>query len=332
MHKRITQGMPCQVAGIPGQVLQDRSASGRIMPWAEHKASAQLLAYALSPTDTRAAARMMTCADTLRYRRDEHGQLHLAHAQFCRARLCPICQWRRSLKMYGQLRQVADYLQQSRTAAGKRPYNWLLLTLTVRNCDAGQLGATLDAMSSAWGRMSRRKAWARAIKGTMRAVEITYNRTTQQYHPHMHILCAVLPSYWSSRYYLSQATITDIWHDALRIDYTPIVDVRRASSEPGALAEVAKYTTKPGDYLDASDVDRMQEVVSVLYTVCHGRRFSAWGGVLRDAHHTLHLDDTEDGDLVHIDADAGESDAGATQWIWQWYAGPRLYIGGIHHD
>ena len=59
-------------------------------------------------------------------------------------------------------------------------------------------------------------------------------------------------------------------------------------------------------------------------------RNAAWTGVLRDMHHALHLDDVDGGDLVHVSALDGESAAGAAAWAWDWYAGPKLYIGGVH--
>ena len=41
-----------------------------------------------------------------------------------------------------------------------------------------------------------------------------------------HVVLVVKPSYFTSRYYLSQARWTELWKRATGIDYTPIVDVR----------------------------------------------------------------------------------------------------------
>lgn len=321
-----------------GQVLHDTSPNGRERPWAKHKADAQLMSYALGMVDPRAGLRVQHCADSLYFRRREDGALRLSDAHFCRVRMCPVCQWRRSLKMYGQLRQVVQALDADQAAAGRKPYGWLLLTLTIANCSGAGLSATLDTLAAGWDRMGHTAAWRRAALGTLRCVEVTYNRATGTYHPHMHVLVCVKPSYFSSRDYLSQASWSDMWRQACRLDYNPIVDVRRVrgrdglSADPGACAEVAKYATKPGDYLDPSDLDQMAEVVGTLHKTCAYRRFAAWTGLLRRKHHDLHLDDAEDGDLLHIGTEDAESDAGAAAWRWDWYAGPRLYIGGIEHD
>ena len=309
------------------EVLHDVSETGKEQPWASRKAEAQLVALALWDRATPVAARMHACADTLWFQRREDGRLRLRSAHFCRARLCPVCQWRRSLKSYGQVAAVVAAMQADRAAQGLQPWRWLLVTLTVRNCQGKDLSHTLDLLQAGWGRMSRRKRWQRAIRGSYRAVEITYNRRSDTYHPHMHILCAVLPSYFSSRDYIPQADLVTLWRDACGLDYDPSVDMRRATGDAKSIAEVAKYATKAGDYLVPSDWDTTERAIWMLHSHCIKRRFAAWGGIMREVHHRLGLDDTEDGDLIHLtDPDAGESDAGAWSYAWDWYAGPRLYI------
>lgn len=324
----IIAGPGCQA----GVVLHDVRANGKETPWAQHKMDAQLLSYALMLTDPAAGMRVYDCANTLVFRRTESGHLKLAKSRFCRVRLCPICQWRRSLKMYGQLRQVVDILAQERKSAGFAPYKYVLLTLTIRNCDANSLPHTLDALSEGWHRLTHLKQYKAAIKGSLRCIEITYNRKMSTFHPHIHALCAVLPSYFTGRTYISQAQWRGLWAQSIRTDYNPQVDIRRVKDTAGAAAEVAKYATKPGDYLDASDVDMMASVVGTLQNSCRKRRFACWAGVLRDAHRRLHLDDTESGDLIHVGADSLEELAQGTTMLWDWYPGPKLYIGGAKNE
>ena len=46
-------------------------------------------------------------------------------------------------------------------------------------------------------------------------------------HPHFHILIQVSPFYGKNKgYYISQSEFTDLWQNALKVDYKPIVDVR----------------------------------------------------------------------------------------------------------
>lgn len=322
------------LVAAPGDILVDVSRSGRVTPWHVHKTAAQAVATVLMLTHPRVGARMQSCADRLTFRRDwqdpddaGRGRLHLAQAYFCRARLCPMCQWRRSLKMHGQVAAVIERLTADRRAAGRNPYEYSLLTLTVRNCDAAELSATLDQLQQGWQRLMRRKAVQAAVQGYVRAVEITYNRQTGQYHPHIHALLCVNPSYFNSRRYIPQRQWSALWRDCARLDYSPQVDIRKAKGDAKGIAEVTKYATKPSDYIMPSDVDQMSAVLDTLMTSCTKRRFAGWGGVMADAHSALQLDDVEDGDLIHTGYDdAGESAAGAALWSWDWYSGPRLYI------
>jgi hypothetical protein len=75
-------------------------------------------------------------------------------------------------------------------------------------------------------------------------------------HPHIHALLLVPPRYWGPDY-IKKQTWEMQWATALRIDYSPVVDVRRASSTKkvddaksdlkAAAIEAAKYTTKATD-------------------------------------------------------------------------------------
>ena len=330
------------LVAAPGDILVDSRKSGRVTPWHSHKAAAQAVATVLMLNHPDVGARMHSCADRLTFHRDwqdpddaGRGRLHLAHAYFCRARLCPMCQWRRSLKMHGQVLAVVERLAADRRAAGRNPYDYSLLTLTVRNCDAADLSATLDQLQQGWQRLLRRKAVKDAVQGYIRAVEITYNRQTGQYHPHIHALLCVNHSYFNSRKYIPQRQWAALWRDCARLDYAPQVDIRKTQGDAKSIAEVTKYATKPSDYIIPSDVDQMAAVLDTLHCACAKRRFAGWGGVMADAHSALQLDDVEDGDLIHTGYDdAGESAAGAALWSWVWYAGPRLYIAaekGVCH-
>jgi len=75
-------------------------------------------------------------------------------------------------------------------------------------------------------------------------------------HPHLHCLLFVRASYFG-RDYIKQADWTEKWRQCLGIDYSPVVDIRRAyqkgseglpSEMPlGAAMEVSKYITKQSD-------------------------------------------------------------------------------------
>lgn len=325
----------------PADVLQDDNARGKPRPWSLHKTEAEATAVALAWAGQNALAdRVGNCADVLWFRHVD-GRQQLQKGTFCRVRICPICQWRRSLKLGGQVRACTEWIQARQAAAGHQPYRFALLTLTVPNVPAEALGATLSLFSKAWDRMSKRAEFKRAIRGYVRATEITYNQGRDDYHPHLHVLLLVPKSYFTSRIYITRARWLDLWRDATGNPDITQVWVSRTAKEAEnapeeaqnavlghAIAEVTKYTTKPSAYLRGGlNIDTQARVITTLQQVCAGRRFVALGGLYRKAAQALALDDPETGDLVHCsDPLAGESDAGAELWPYTWYPGPRLYL------
>ena len=75
----------------------------------------------------RRADRVAQCGSEIEFGILQDGSKKLVKANFCRDRLCPMCNWRRSLKLYSQVSQVMDVLE-------SEGYCFLFLTLTLRNC------------------------------------------------------------------------------------------------------------------------------------------------------------------------------------------------------
>lgn len=315
------------------EVLHDVGPKGRVMPWHRTKEQTQIVAMAFRLMDPNVvpftvAERIEHCADELHFEKDTEGRLRLKKAHFCRVRLCPMCQWRRALKYYGQMRQIVEWLREQRAQQHAKPYEWVLLTLTTKNVPGSELSQELTAQAEAWGRLTKRKEWRAAIQGALRTTEITYNARENTYHPHMHCMLAVMPSYFTGRTYISQERWRALWASAARLGYDPSVDVRRVKSIEGGVAEVAKYATKPSDYIRTSDVDAMVDTLETLHLACTGRRFAAYTGVCRQARQALALDDAEEGDLVHLTGDEAADETSGPSWTWLWYQGPKLYLGG----
>lgn len=338
-------------------ILVDRSGSGRPRPWAEKKVANTLLALVYDDIDPRKAERLRGCASWLTFRVQEGGEKRLDKANFCRVRLCPVCQWRRSLKTYAQVRAVVDYL------ARDYDYTYLFLTLTVRSCAPEELNETLDNMMAAWDRLARYKDFRGAVKGWFRSLEIVHdvneiitremwygdpahhvkgraryykvrglsigdlNPNYDMMHPHFHVLLAVNKSYVKGRSYLRQDQWVELWQRACRVDYAPVVDIRRLKGDSlEVVAEACKYTVKEGDYIVPDDWQLTVRTVEILDRALDRRRFLAWGGVLRDAHKALHLDDTDDGDLLHVDGTQEDGAEDAQRVTYAWSSGYRQYL------
>lgn len=303
------------------QVLEDKSKSGRVRPWALYKLANTYIAYAYDCIDEKKAQRLRDCANCLTYRRDGEV-LRLIHADFCRVRLCPICQWRRSLKNYGQMRKILEALQGQ--------YSYIFLTLTVKNCAPEELSDTLDTLFASFNRLTKNKAVKKAVNGWYRACEVTHNIQDDTYHPHLHCILAVNKSYFTSRDYITQGDWAEHWKQALKSDYSPIVDVRKIKGDDcKAVAEASKYAVKASDIINYDDWELTVETVRVLDNAFAGRRFVGFGGVLRDMHKKLNLDDSDSGNLIDIGHDSDTIKADDVDEItFVWHSGYNQYCRG----
>lgn len=299
---------------MTSQVLVDKSTTGKTRNWALHKLHSGYISLAYEEIDSRKAERMRDCAQWLEFARKEDGTMKLHDARFCRVRLCPVCQWRRSLKTFAQMSQVLDI-------ASNDGYQFVFLTLTVRNCGADDLSDELTHLLLSFNRLMKYKAVQTAIKGYYRGCEVTHNIKTDEYHPHLHVILAVKPSYFGGSYYLSQAKWTELWQRALQVEYVPIVDIRRCKGGSKSIAEACKYAVKPSDIISFDDWDLTVDTLRTLDKALENRRFIGLGGIIKEIHKKLHLDDMEDGDLVHaVDTVAEEPTAEIVTYFWNGYS------------
>ena len=307
---------PSNIFGT-GEILSDISASGRERPWSEKKKASQKLyklfrlARGSDETVITASAldRLNHCAEHLVFKQcpNHSAEKHLTKGDFCRNRLCPICNWRKSLKMFSQMSEIVEKMTDDR-----RDLRFIFLTLTVKNCKGDELSDTIDHMNKAFKLMTDKKqtlAIAKSVKqyilGYFKALEITYNRKADTYHPHFHVVLAVPDSYFT-RGFTKTAKWVEIWQKCLGIDYKPVVDVRSVdTADKGALCEISKYATK-GEYL-LDDVTQEQgaAVVAVMAKSLKNRRLVTFSGLFREVRKFLQHDDIEDGDLIHV---TGEQD------------------------
>ena len=111
------------------KILQDKK-HGKLVPWKPKKIrglkvadSFQRLGY------EKKAMRVRFCGSALAFLKNlETGEKKLHSADFCKERLCPMCQWRKSLKVFHQVSKVMDRAQQEQPALVP-----IVLTLTLKN-------------------------------------------------------------------------------------------------------------------------------------------------------------------------------------------------------
>lgn len=280
------------------------------------------------------ADRMRYCSPRLdfAFRLEDNGVLvpKLQAAHFCRVRLCPMCQWRRSVmwqaKALKAIPKVVEDYPKSR---------FIFLTLTVRNCELTELRSTLAWMHKSWTKLVKRKEFA-AVQGWVRSVEVTRG-SEDTAHPHYHALLMVKPSYFGKGY-VTQDQWTKAWQGCLGVEYTPIVDVRsvragkREKAGEGevvmlsAICETLKYAVKPSECLQDDSKRKMsnQDWLIELTDQLHKTRAIATGGILKDY---LKVLEQEPDDLVHAD-ESGliEPDESSPRMAFGWRENLSRYV------
>ena len=342
--------------------LHDLRPTGTERPWAKWKREAQGLAdiyevLGCDPDNPQAAhdldkaRRVSDCATYTEFQRHDPDSQHsgpwltLHTANFCRNRLCPMCGWRRSLKMGSQAREVVAEANRQKVSRDGVAYKWLLVTFTVKNVTGPELGRTIDQLHKAAHNMAKTKRWKAAVKGWLRATEVTHNTDVKSasfdtFHPHLHFLLCVNSRYFKSADYIPQKEWKSMWERAAGLNYDSQVNVKAVkdlendptkeskTSLGGALAEVTKYVCKPQGVVTWENPEMAVRTVLVLDRMLDGRRLTSWGGVLKEAAAKLKLDSIETGDLVHVESESEDKDANAiAEYVaFNWSVGVSDYL------
>jgi len=268
--------------------------SAELVKAAEKRVRCELLSESFERLQyTGKAARVRDCGTRLAFAHIHIEQrMVLYHANFCRERLCPMCVMRRSNQIFAQVSQVMDAVEEE--SPDLTP---VFLTLTLRNCRAEDLEVTLDTVFEGWHRLINNKRMKRLVRGWFRALEVTYNERSGMYHPHIHIIMLMPPSYFKEpKDYMTTEKWVRAWHRALRLDYDPICDIRAVDTKEngglGVVAEVAKYTVKDVDYLK-DDTILTDKLVAIFSMALKGRRLYAFGGLLKEVKKRLKIEDDD---------------------------------------
>ena len=323
------------------QFLSDVSPNDK--PWDRNKAFSDNVSQVLKGSEKEShqkqGKRINECSQNLEFGwvlvRNGTGEvkLRLKYAQFCRVRHCPICQWRRALMWVSRFFDAFP-----RIYAAYPDMRYIMLTLTVKNCSISELRSTVNQMSKAWERLTKRKDYP--AQGFVRSLEVTRGKDGSA-HPHFHILLAVPPSYFGHSY-LSKDKWAALWQEAMRLDYKPVCDVRivkdklkkeklveglplseteSTTPEPmkalmSAITETIKYTTKPADMVKEKAwllemVDQMRNVRAV-----------ALGGIFKQF---LKETETEQDLITPSEADIAEAVTNEGGFMFGWRSKLKRY-------
>ncbi len=345
--------------------LVDKTKNGNERPWKDKKINNIKVSESYKrlmlkfPYLRNKAYNLENCATYLEFKKFQDDSLKLSLANFCKVRLCPMCAWRRSLKIFSQVSKVMNVLEE------RKDYKFIFLTLTCENVNGDELNNQLDLLSKSFKKLFLRKKVKQSIKGYFRALEVTHdtnkyitkdmyygnkdkhlksrakyykglglkvgdlNPNFNKYHPHYHCILVVDKGYFTNeKIYLSQKQWTSLWQESLKCDYIPIVDVRKfKNNNTKEISEVSKYTVKDNDYITHDD-NLTDETIYVLDIALKNRRLVGFSGIFKDIHKELNLKDLDnDDDLIHIDDDEEiREDLEYELVTYKWNVGYSNYI------
>ena len=320
--------------------LDDKSKTGRRRDWSKYKKQSLAVSAVYKSFEGLAeySRKMSECGGWLKFSACPEGhEKWLLIAVFCHLRLCCMCQWRRSLVIYHQVNMLAH--EHLKRFSSDIP---IFLTLTVPNVAADELEERLQVMQKSWHRLMKRRNVKRISRSWFRGLEVTYNVEKNSYHPHYHVLLYVPMNYFAKKYnlYISRDKWLEMWRESTGIPETTQVDVRRVkrkrkdSPMAAVSAEVAKYATKPSDYIfDTKEglCEANAEVVKALHFALRRKRLVAFGGEFAKIRKEKRMEDIEQSDEIHVegvpkDCKCLVCKSDLIDELYSWHLGLKAYI------
>ncbi|WP_239741107.1 protein rep [Mammaliicoccus sp. M-M45] len=313
------------------ETLKDMTKSGKQRPWREKKIDNVSYAEILEILKIKKAYNVKQCGNVLEFKPTDEGYLKLHKTWFCKSKLCPVCNWRRAMKNSYQAQKVIEEVVKEKPKA-----RWLFLTLSTRNAiDGYTLEQSLKDLTKAFDRLSRYKKVSKNLVGFLRSTEVTVNKNDGSYNQHMHVLLCVESAYFRKKEnYITQTEWVDLWQKALQVDYRPVANIKAIKPNQkgdkdiqAAIKETSKYSVKSSDYL-TSNQEKNQEIVKDLEQGLYRKRMLSYGGLLKQKHKILNLDDSEDGNLINTSDEKTteeEQKAHSIMAIWN-YQKQNYYI------
>ena len=281
------------------EILTEKSASGRIRPWKQQKDMALKLAEAYREifedgdvAFKSTVKQLRNCGTFIHFKAcsSENHYHRLESANFCHHRLCPMCQWRRSMKAYQEFLKIAhraqeesrypNFLKKGKKLVGKRNKKstiiFLHLVLTVKNVFGDDLKPTIAHMLKAWKEFVKLKPIKKRILGYYRTLEVNYS-DKEGFHPHFHVILEVRQSYFSGsdnyirmpkknpktkKYIIdeNQLTWVQLWREAGEFGYYPNVHIETIKSQEQEHTDEAKMLIEAGEYIEADEASAAAEV------------------------------------------------------------------------
>ena len=223
----------------------------------KHDEGARIAARLLDIGQDRRASAILSCGTYTRGTEcPECGAFHVCSTSLCRDRLCPVCAWKSSRRLFYRAVAAIQSLELEYS------HQYLHCVLTLQHSKRDCLRDHLNVLTRAYGRFRRFSAM-KSIDGSLRSIEITHGE--HGFHPHIHAILTVP----RTAAHITEDTVCDAWRRALNCEYSPQVNLTEAYSVDAendvfsAVAEACKYALKPGTLPNFDDADLREFIDAV---------------------------------------------------------------------
>ena len=204
------------------------------------KLTRRLAAY-IATRHNHAAARLSECCRTPALYQEEGTGRYVLSQKTCKHRLCPRCAKAKSIRLQKDAHAIVSRMDSPR-----------FVTLTTKSTDQ-PLEDQLKHLRESFARLRKSKTWKRYASRGISVVEVTHNKETDRWHPHIHAI--VDGSFFPHK------LLREAWHQA-STDST-ICHIRPVPARSDAIRYVAKYAAKTGDFNAVPDW-RINEYLDAL--------------------------------------------------------------------
>lgn len=320
-----------------------KSYSSKDSLWDKHKSYSDTLVNFYKDTHHhRYSERITDCARYLSFKLTPSPtgemSLKLNSVYLCHIRHCTVCAWCKQ-----RVWRMRFFEAMPRMVSDHSGLRFLFLTLTVRNVPIEELRDSISHISKAFSKLMKRRKIDKNILGYARALEVTRSKINEA-HPHLHILIAVKPGYFSGKNYIKFEEWREMWKESLGVDYEPFINVQTIKPHEdkkhdkdgiiSSVCEVAKYTVKPSDLLglgeeNRSSFDENKNWLLELTDQMHGVKQMNLSGIFRQY---LREEEPEEEEILKsFEEEEEETDCKSeeSRLFFQWYKQIKHYARSL---
>lgn len=223
-------------------------------------------------------AKIHMCCKRVGFITDMHFANHkIVDIIRCNNRFCPFCSKLKSVYDTVSYQAIFDYISKTNDV------KFLFLTLTAPNVPGKDLDQEIKSFRKATNDFFKYSEIKNIVLGSLGKLEVTYNRDTDTFHPHMHYILVVDKKYRKGRKdYVSRERMLELWRRAKGDSSIIALDIRTLKNKKdtgisSGILELTKYIAKDSDYLYS------EKVFSDFYNGLKGKRMFRPAGIVKDA-------------------------------------------------